>query len=307
MKFNHFSRGEAMAPRIILGVDLGQPQEFTALAAVRESGRDAQGRTAWAVPHLVRWPPGTPYPEIVAGVAQLTGRLDKPELVVGITGVGQGVVDLFGQARLPVAELACVTLTGGHRAHREAYDRWVAPRQDLVAAVQSVLQGRRLRIARGLPEAAALTRELAAFRVREAAGNDGPGNGRERDHDDLVRAVALAVWRGEFGPPPELNFYWLRLDRSAEPPPEPRVVFPGVRYFAPHDSFQPLPQVGGATVVGCPDFKTQAQAGHFLVALHRALHLPPPDFTVYLGEAEQAGVEKKLAEFLRHRRLAPPP
>jgi hypothetical protein len=296
-----------MAPRIILGVDLGQPQEFTALAAVRESDLDTDGRTVWALPHLVRWPPGTPYPEVVAGVAGIAGRLDKPVLAVGITGVGQGVVDLFLQARLPVADLACVTLTGGHRAHREAYDRWAAPKQDLVAAVQSVLQGRRLRIARGLPEAATLTRELAAFRARETAGDEVLENWRERGHDDLVLAVALAVWLGEFGPPPELNFYWIRRDKQAQPPAEPRGVFPGVRYFAPHNSFQPRPQIGGEALVGCPDFKTQEQAAHFIVALHWVLHLPPPDFTVDLEEKEQAAVEKKLAEFLRHRRLVPSP
>ena len=70
-----------MAPRTILGLDLGRPYEFTALAAVQESGQDATGRTVWALPLLNRWSLGTPYPEIVAseevshfglGEAQLT-------------------------------------------------------------------------------------------------------------------------------------------------------------------------------------------------------------------------------------------
>jgi hypothetical protein len=44
-----------MAPRTILGLELGQAQQFSALAAVRESGQDAEGHSVWAVPALTRW------------------------------------------------------------------------------------------------------------------------------------------------------------------------------------------------------------------------------------------------------------
>jgi hypothetical protein len=40
--------------------------------------------------------------------------------------------------------------------------------------------------------------ELRAFRVKlTPAGNDTFESARERDHDDLVLAMALAVWAGE--------------------------------------------------------------------------------------------------------------
>src|SRR5262249_44593858 len=125
---------------------------------------------------------------------------------------------------------------------------------------------------RGLREAATLTRELAAFRMKpSSSAADTLDAWRERDQDDQVLAVALAVWLGEFGPPPEMNIIHRRLDpRPAARALVPQVVFPEVRYFAPHDSFQPLLRIDGETLVGCPDFRTQQQAAYFRGAASRA-------------------------------------
>jgi hypothetical protein len=294
-----------MAPRTILGLDLGRPHEFTALAAVQESGQDATGRTVWALPLLNRWSLGTPYPEIVAAVKRFAEGLPRPVLVVDATGVGEAIVDLFRQTALPVDELVSVTITAGQAMHKSAWDRWSCPRKDLAGAVQSVLQGRRLRIAKGLRETATLTRELAAFRMKpQSSAEETLDAWREQDQDDLVLAVALAVWMGEFGPPPEMNIVHLRLGRQpAASVLSPQVVFPEVRYFAPHDSFQPMPRIDGELLPGCPDFRTQQQAAYFIVALRRALGLPLPDFTVEVAEEQRAAVEGKVQELIRQRRL----
>ncbi|HEY7312927.1 MAG TPA: hypothetical protein VH643_26420 [Gemmataceae bacterium] len=296
-----------MGPPTILGLDLGQTQQFSALAAIREFEQDAHGRSVWAVPVLTRWPLGTPYPEIVSGVADIAGRLDQPVLVVDGTAVGRGTVDLFRQAELPVSEFVSVTVTAGHQAHRLTPEFWTTPKKDLVAAVQSVLQGRRLKVARGLREAATLTRELATFRAKTTtSASESLDDWREGRHDDLVLAVALAVWMGEFGPPPELNIVTFQLDPlSPGSWSAPQVVYPNVRYFPPYDSFQPLPQIDGAPLLACPDFKTQEQAAHFLVALHRKLGLPAPRFTVELTDNERSAVEGKVAEFVLQRQLRP--
>jgi hypothetical protein len=294
-----------MAPRTLLGLDLGRPHEFTALAAVQDSGLDGEGRTIWALPLLTRWPLGTAYAEIVTAVKRTAEKLPRPVLVVDATGVGEAIVDLFRQATLPVEELVSVTVTAGQGAHKAAWDRWTCPRKDLAGAVQSVLQGRRLKIAKGLREAATLTRELAAFPMKQSSSAEETLDAwRERDQDDLVLAVALAVWLGEFGPPPEMNIVHLRLDR----PPltsalAPRVVFPEVRYFAPHNSYQPMPQIDGELLSGCPDFWTQQEAAYFLLALRHALGLPPPGFTAEVAEDKRAAVEVKVRELIRQRRL----
>ncbi len=50
-------------------------------------------------------------------------------------------------------------------------------------------------MADGLPEAGVLLRELADFRVSiTAKANETFGAGSHGGHDDLVLAVALAVW-----------------------------------------------------------------------------------------------------------------
>lgn len=296
-----------MAPRNILGLDLGQAQQFSALAAVRKSGQDVRGSSIWAVPVLTRWPLGTPYPDIVSRVAAIAERLEQPTLVLDGTAVGRGTMDLFRRTALPVRECIAVTVTAGHQAHHSALDTWTAPKKDLVAAVQSVLQGRRLKIARGLREAVTLMRELSLFRVKPTAASDGLDGWREGSHDDLVLAVALALWLGEFGPPPEMNIWHIRLDQSLPAVrPAPQVVYPEVRYFAPYDSFQPLPHFDGQPLLSCPDFKTQTQAAYFNATLYSELGLSSDPFIDELSEEERSAVEKKVTAFMRHRRLAAP-
>ncbi len=90
-----------------------------------------------------------------------------------------------------------MTITGGEAATREP-GGYRVPKRDLVGALQVLLQQERLHVAQGLPEAATLVRELLDFRVKLSdAGHDSYGAWREGTHDDLVLAVALAVWRAE--------------------------------------------------------------------------------------------------------------
>jgi hypothetical protein len=73
------------------------------------------------------------------------------------------------------------------------------PKLTLVSRVQALLHQGRLRILRPLAEADALVRELSDFRVQyTAAGNIG-FVARSGRHDDLVLALAIALWRAEGG------------------------------------------------------------------------------------------------------------
>jgi hypothetical protein len=75
---------------------------------------------------------------------------------------------------------------------------WQVPKKELVSTLQVLLQTRRLQVAQRLPQAAALERELHAFRVRiTESAHEMFGAERERDHDDLVMALALAAWVAE--------------------------------------------------------------------------------------------------------------
>jgi hypothetical protein len=192
-------------PLYTVGLDLGQSQDPTALAALESRHEPAGWRHA--VRHLERYPLGTPYvgtpgvPGVVDLVRSLLLRPPLPgcTLAVDRTGVGRGVVDAFRAARLPCRLLA-ITITAGGTVRREGWEVWV-PKADLVAVVQVGLQSGRLTIAPRLPLAEVLARELKAFRVKLTAAGNETFSAREREHDDVVLALAVGLWAAERCPP----------------------------------------------------------------------------------------------------------
>lgn len=186
----------------IIGVDLGQAHDYTALTVLEKEA------TAYKVRHLERLKLGTPYPEQVERVTRLYQDVSalpelleqdkRPRLVVDQTGVGRPVVDMLREAGH--GSLYAVSITGGDTVTREKRDYRV-PKRELVSVLQVLLQSDRLGVAAGLPEAGTLSREMLAFKVKfSPTGHDSYGNDwRENDHDDMVLAVALAAWVGERG------------------------------------------------------------------------------------------------------------
>ncbi len=68
----------------------------------------------------------------------------------------------------------------------------------LVSIVQVALQTDKLKVASALAEAQTLVRELQNFQVKITdAANDTYGAWREGTHDDLVLAVAMALYAGK--------------------------------------------------------------------------------------------------------------
>jgi hypothetical protein len=174
----------------IIGVDLGQVQDYTAIAAVELLPPEIHLR------HLERLPLGTPYPAVVAHVRGLlaTPPLNATNRVLAIdrTGVGVAVYDLFVAAGLqPVG----ITLTGGEKVNREGWHYW-APKRDVVGVLVTLFQTGRLKIAAGLAEAETLVEELLHFRmtIKLATGHETYEEWREGVHDDLVLATGLACW-----------------------------------------------------------------------------------------------------------------
>jgi hypothetical protein len=195
------------------GLDLGQANDYTALT-ILERTRSAvrPARTfqdasvppkklcTYAVRHLERFPLGTSYPTICRRLVDLFAQppLSGATLVVDQTGVGRAVVDMIRQAR-PQAKIRPITITAGHSVVGNGSGRNV-PKKELVGVLQVLFQSRRLQVARQLSNAPVLIRELEAFRVKvTASANETFEAWRERDHDDLVLAVALAAWVGELG------------------------------------------------------------------------------------------------------------
>lgn len=179
--------------RYTVGVDLGQSQDPTAICVVRRF-EETGHKPIFQVGHLERLPLGTSYPNIVAHVAGLLARSEirgKCELVIDFTGVGRPVFDMFRvQGVSPIG----VTITGGTAITNEGLI-WSVPKGHLISRVQALLHEGRLKIHADLPDATALVSELQSFRVEYTDTGYMRFNARTGAHDDLVLALAIALWR----------------------------------------------------------------------------------------------------------------
>jgi hypothetical protein len=193
-----------------IGLDLGQRQDYTAVAVVERVAVPVGGidyvtyeqrrEQRLHVRHLERVRLGTSYVDVVERVAamvQSAALAGNCTLVVDGTGVGGAVVDLLKAARLGCSVVA-VSITGGENA-TSAGEQWRVPKRVLITALETALARKELRIARGLKDAGALVDELLRMRVTISEGSREKYGARSGGHDDLVLATALAVWRAKRG------------------------------------------------------------------------------------------------------------
>lgn len=212
-----------MAPNYTIGIDLAQVNDFSALAVVERLVARSNSQLARLtmldhhyVRHIKRWEQGTPYATVVKETGELIQRgriygdriagtkdeyevkrpgiLEEAIIVIDGTGVGREVADLYMQAhrlgRLGRWWPRAVVITGG----RETTDQ-IVPKRELVGKMQTLLQSGRLKVADSLPQAELLRKEMLEFKVKMTpTGQETYESARERGHDDLVIAVALACW-----------------------------------------------------------------------------------------------------------------
>ena len=179
--------------RYTVGADLGQSQDPTAVAVVRRLDR-WPAKPIFQVGHLGRLPLGTSYPNVVSHVTNMLHRpplLGKAELVIDFTGVGRPVFDMFvGRGVSPIG----VTITAGEFTTHEGLI-WRVPKITLISRIQALLHDGRLKIHKDLPDAAALVSELQDFRADVTDSGYWKFGARAGKHDDLVLALAIALWR----------------------------------------------------------------------------------------------------------------
>jgi hypothetical protein len=195
--------------RHFVGLGLGQAHQYSALAVlerrIASHGRTlADFRPPYALRHLERFAPGTPYPQVAGAVRALlqTPEVSGAVLLLDVTGVGKAVKELFHEELWNRATCTfvplCVVGSGPVAAGGNPSCGLPVPKLELVGTMQVLLQTRRLKIADSLPDAALLARELESFRAAPPVlRGESVEQWRERDHDDLVLAVAVAAWVGE--------------------------------------------------------------------------------------------------------------
>jgi hypothetical protein len=207
---------------LVFGLDLGQSNDYSALAAVEavptayefdsvecdsELGLPRDRRYVVEGPPVMltlvgleRYPLGTPYMEIVELVVARLKAAPKAthgvRFVVDYTGLGRPVVDQFRALGVPTVAL---TITGGAQVHGRD-DLWSVPKRDLVHGLLAAFEQQRLALPRlsALPAVSDLLRELQSVQLRiTQAGHDAYEAWQAGTHDDMVTALACAVWVAE--------------------------------------------------------------------------------------------------------------
>lgn len=206
--------------RYYMGVDLGQRQDYSAVA-VLESRLTCNGerdRVTWqplterrcALLHLDRIPLRTRFMHVVEEVFEMltSPQLRHSEVVLAVdaTGVGAGVFEVVEemvtaarQARTAWMNLAGVVFTAGTKETWEGH-RVMVPKNELVGGLLLAMEKGEIRYDPKQPWRRELEQELVGMR-RVMKETSVRWTSVER-HDDLVMALALAQWGRKFRPLP---------------------------------------------------------------------------------------------------------
>ena len=187
-----------------LGVDLGQQRDYTAICLLEKSFHlDARPGSykqvaRYSCSHLERFR-DVSYPSVADRVKVLyrNPRLHDAKLIVDATAVGKPVCDLFEEQGLDPIK---VTISGGTSVREHDDNEYSVPKRDLVSSLMVLFQSQALRISSKLELAPVLAEELQNFRAKIdiRTGHESYEHWREGMHDDLVLALSLCAWYGEF-------------------------------------------------------------------------------------------------------------
>ncbi len=133
------ARNPRVSAKCLLGVDLGQAQDPTAIAVAEMREPEIHVR------HLERVLLGTPYPQVIERIAALVGKLPGAALIVDATGLGRPVIDQMRETGL---EPVPVTITGGRYTSFDG-DMWRVPKKALLRPLVAASETGRLKVAEG--------------------------------------------------------------------------------------------------------------------------------------------------------------
>lgn len=206
---------------VVVGVDIGQKYDLTAVAVVEHEWRTREGREEdhWLGRHLEGLPLGTPYPQVADRLTEVVGNVKERKrkfrqplpwggyevrtvtssvtIYVDATGVGQLVVDEMSSCGLnPIA----VYFTYGDKRTEEGWSGVKLGKAWLVSRLQTLLQGGRIHLP-NTQETQSLARELLEYEIRVSEdANDRYGAFKVSTHNDLVTALGLAVQTAPWQP-----------------------------------------------------------------------------------------------------------
>lgn len=218
-----------------IGVDIGRTMDHSAVAVLArrmevadpENPRVENMYPMYYATYLHQLELGTPYHVLVEELDRLW-RLPaliptRNAMVVDQTGVGAPIIEALRMDK-KINPCIGVVLTGGDRASQTMDTEYHLPKADLVSNLVYLTQRARVKLLPGLQHEQEYFDQLAIFgyKVNRDTGNVSYEALQEAVHDDLVVAVALALWYGERkwpAIPPGQHIGWVakEYDPLAEP------------------------------------------------------------------------------------------
>lgn len=207
--------------RVAVGVDLGQSKDPTSVAVVervrtivptertvslRAIANGAERLAAmqseleperFNLRLLEQAPLGEPYPAQALRIKRILSRQQiaaaNPRVYMDFTGVGRPMYDIMRREGVPNLVPVTISFQGGGA---NAAGGQTVPKLELVSRLQALMHTGRLHMPdeTAMPLAKVFRRELLDFRVTYTPVGNATFGAREGAHDDLILAVALAVW-----------------------------------------------------------------------------------------------------------------
>jgi hypothetical protein len=220
-KIEQAKRRETLA--FVLGVDLGQSADYSAFVGVEKVRisefdkwvENPSARVELNNPYANLEPTykvdieyhirlidrarlGTSYADIVRHIYKIVNAPSikelKPVVALDASGIGRAVFDMLQETG--VKEVRAITATGGDSIHEDG-EYYTVPKTHLAALIKGLFGRGILKIAKDLPEADTLIRELDNYLIKRTASANVKLEAAGSGHDDLVSALSLACFIAE--------------------------------------------------------------------------------------------------------------
>jgi hypothetical protein len=197
--------------KIILSVDLGKQQDFTALTiseAKPEVRKNTRGKSYTAmvvnVRDIQRLPLGTDYDDIAKHIHEVfwddrlwlfwEGKWRSPTLLVDAGGVGDAVADTLAKT-MGLRHIRYRLVRGTAATNRRSARDYTIPRTVMFQQLYAAFTTNRIKVDPRLKLAKALISELKGLQVErnEETGYERVTH-REGEHDDMAICVASTNW-----------------------------------------------------------------------------------------------------------------
>lgn len=194
-----------MLPKIdtyFMGLDVGKVTDFSALCVLARWYRKVadQVQRQYTVTQLGQFPIGMEYVYVEEGVKQIWEKLNllpsRTIAIVDQTGVGNPVCD---HLRHKGMRITGVNITGGSEVTRPNENTYNVPKSILVTLLVSAVQTGILHLLPDLDIKDEFTKQMQNFgyQINRETGHTSYESQSSVVHDDLVIAVALALWYAE--------------------------------------------------------------------------------------------------------------